>query len=138
MSLSTNEKNNIINELKDKYPIENECSFNEFNISDKLMQNTELFVFYKQLYDHEQFILNQLEEKMDILKAKLYDQYRFESDRNLAKSEIEQYYIPSNKKFLEMKRLLQKQQIRVNFFKLCMDSMEKMYWRMKEWLKTEG
>lgn len=138
MALSTEERNNIVEDLRQQYPIEDQCSFNEFNINDKLMENTQLYVQYKQLYEHECFVLSQLQEKMDILKGNLYDQYKFESDRNLTKTEIEQYYIPGNKKFLKMKKILEKQEIKVQFFKLCVDSVEKLYWRAKEWLKSEG
>ena len=135
--MTKKERDEIIAELKEQYPIEEQTTFNEFNLNDKLQENTKLYRQYKELYEHELFVYRQLEEKMDILKGKQYDFYRFESDRNLQKSEVEQYYLPRDKKILKMKDMLQKQQTRVNFFKLCMDSIDKLYWRMKAFMQGD-
>jgi hypothetical protein len=136
--LSKEQREEIINELKEQYPILDQCTFNEFNINDKLIENTKLYVQYKELYEHELFIYKQLEDKKDQLVGQRYDFYRFESDRNLGKTEIEQYYLPRDPKVKKMNQVLEKQKVKVDFFKLAMDSIEKLYWRMKEFLKSEG
>jgi len=136
--MSEQEREEIWNKLKEKYPIDEQVKFNEFNINDKLQENMELRIKYQELYEHELFIYNQLLDKMDTLKGKRYDFYKFESDRNLYKSEIEQYYLPKDEKILKMKYQLQKQEQVVKFFKLCMESVEKLYWRIKEFTKNDN
>lgn len=136
--LSKEQREEIINELKEQYPILEQVKFNEFNINSKLMENTELYIKYQELYKHEQFIYNQLEEKMDHLKGQRYDFYKFENDRVLTKTEIEQYYLPRDPKIIKMNKIMDKQKIKMDYFKICMDSIEKVYWRMKEFLKNEG
>ena len=137
MSLSKEERDQILEELKEQYPILEQTKFNEFNISDKLQENTQLYTKYKELYDQEKFVYNQLEEKMEVLKGQRYDYYRFDYDRNLQKTEIEQYYLPKDPKILKMKKLLEKQKIKVDFFSLCLQGVNNLYWRIKAYLDNE-
>jgi hypothetical protein len=121
------ERDALVEELKEQYPIHNQVCFNEFNIGDKLQENMKLRVKYQELYEHELFKYDKLKEKFDILQGQRYDFYKFESDRNLTKTEIEQYYLPKDVKLRKLKEIIEKQELRMKFFKLCMDSIDKLY-----------
>lgn len=127
------EREEIIEELKKEYPILDQVSFNEFNVVEKLEENMKWRIKYQELYEHHLFIYKKIEEKYDELKGRRYDYWKFESDRRLQKSEIEDYYLPQDKKLMEFREILEKQKIKVDFFKLCMESMEKVYWRIRAW-----
>jgi len=137
MALSKEERNEIIEQLKEQYPIVEQCSFNEFNLNDRLIENTKLYVQYKELYEHEKFIYEKLLEKLDIIKGQRFDFYKFESDRSLTKTEIEQYYLPMDKKIRKMNDIIKKQEIRVKFFSLCLQGVNNLYWRIKTYIDTE-
>jgi hypothetical protein len=137
MALSKEERNEIIEQLKEQYPILEQVKFNEFNINDKLQSNTELKFYYQELYEQEKFIYEKLLEKLDIIKAQRFDFYKFEYDRVLTKTEIEQYYFPADKKIRKMNDIIKKQEIRVNFFSLCVKSIDKLYWNIKTYLDNE-
>lgn len=131
------DRDKIVNELKNEYPIEDQVKFNEFTISDKLQENQELKVKYYELYEREKFLYDELIKKHDILMGQRYDFYRFESDRNLTKAEIEKYYLPKDKKIRQMSELITKQEIRVKFFELCYKAIDGLYWRIKNWIDNE-
>jgi hypothetical protein len=37
----------------------------------------------------------------------------------------------------KLKEIIEKQELRMKFFKLCMDSIDKLYWRMKQYIDNE-
>ena len=125
--MNTEERDAIIEKLKEEYPIMEQVKFNEFNVAEKLQMNMELKIKYQELYEHNLFVLNKLKDKYEELKGKRYDFYRFESDRNLSKTEVEQYYMPQDRKLKEFKQLMEKQEVKVAFFKLCMSSIGELY-----------
>lgn len=135
--LNREERDNIVKKLREEYPIEEQTKFNEFNIGDKLQENTSLKLMYQDLYEKEKFFYDQLKVKYNIIVGKRYDFYRFEFDRNLTKTEVEQYYLPKDSKILKMKSILQKQEIRVKFFEICMKSIDNLYWRIKYFIDNE-
>jgi hypothetical protein len=135
--MNREDRDKIVEELREKYPIEKEVSFNEFNISEKLQENMTLKIKYQELYDKENFLYKELQNKYDILVGQRYDFYKFESDRNLTKTEIEQYYLPKDKKIRQLKEILKKQEIKVKFFEICMRSIDNLYWRIKAYLDNE-
>jgi len=53
---------------------------------------------------------------MEVLAGECYDHYRFDEDRGLTKTEIEKYYLPKDKKVKQMKGILRKQKVKVEFF----------------------
>ena len=135
--INTDERDNIVNKLREEYPIETQVLFNEFTISDKLQDNMKLKIKYQEHYDHENYIYHKLKEKLDILICNRYDYYRFESDRNLTKTEIENYYIPADKKIRKVKDIVEKQYIKVKFFELCVKAINELYWRIKAYIDNE-
>ncbi len=132
--ITQEEHNKIVNELKEQYPIEEQVTFNEFNINDKLEINTKLKMKYQELLESENAIYHRILEKLEDVKGQAYDHYRFEFDRNLQKTEIEQYYLPRHPKVKKLKELLAKQEIRVKFFKICVNAIERLYWSMKGYI----
>jgi hypothetical protein len=79
-------------------------------------------------------------EHMEILYDKLagerYDWYRFESERELDKTEIKNYYLPKDKKIIKMKNIMARQKVKVDFYKMCLQGMEQQGWRMKSYLDS--
>ena len=72
-NMDAEEREKILEELKQEYPILEQTTFNEFNLSEKLRENMKLRVRYQELYEHNSFIYNNLKEKYDELKGKRYD-----------------------------------------------------------------
>jgi hypothetical protein len=66
-----------------------------------------------------------------VLIGQRYDFYRFEYDKELQKPEIEKYYIPKDKMVVQMKNIMMKQKIRVDFFKVCVNGLKSSQWNMK-------
>jgi hypothetical protein len=127
----------ILKELKDEYPILKQCTFSEFTINEKLQENMKLRIQYNELYEHHKYLYDKLNDKKEELICDLYDHYRFEHDRNLSKIEIEQYYLPKHPKIKKMNKILEKQKLKMDFFKLCVSSLEKLYWNIQTYVKNE-
>lgn len=121
----------ILEKLKEEHPIDELVKFTDIDITEKLQENPFFIVKYRELFLREQSYLIELEEKLEKLIGKRYDWYRFESDRELTKTEIEKYYLPQDKKINIMKKILRKQKARVQFFDICVKGFEQMGWRMK-------
>lgn len=135
--MNSQERNELLEELKTEYPILEQVKFNEFTINEKIQENMSLRMKYKELYDHHKFVYDKMCETFDEVKCERYDYYRFEHDRKLGKTEIEEYYLPHDKKLKPYKDKLEKQKLKVDFFKLCHESIEKLYWRMKQFIDNE-
>lgn len=127
----------IFNELKEQYKIEEQATFTDLDISEKLQKNEMMVIKYKELYFSELEKYEILERKMDSLKGILYKQYRFNDEHEWQKKEIEQYCIPSDKKYIQMKKILAKQQVRVRFFDTCWRAFDKMSWSMKNFTERD-
>ena len=129
-------KEEILAELYEKYPIDDMVKFNEFDISEKLQDNSYWIVEFRKELLKAQTEYEQLEEMLETLTGKQYDYYRFHSDKELDKTEIKNFYIPKDKKIVQMKRILARQKIKVEFFKYCVAGMEKQQWNMKNFLEN--
>ena len=127
----------LLEELKSEHDIEELVSFSDIDLQEKLKDNTFLIIKYKDLWIKEKIIFEQLEDKMNRLMSKRYHYYRFEQDENLSKPEIEKYYIPGDRKILQMKGILRKQKVRVDFFEICWKSLESVKWNMKTFSDNE-
>jgi len=132
--MKAEERDQIIKELKEEYPIEDQVSFNEFDLQDKLEKNTFLFFQYQDLYYKERSNLEYLQSLKNRLIGKLYDKFKFDDPRNLDKKEIEKYYIPNDKKFVDIEKLIARQQVRVEFFEIAAKAVDKMGWAIKNYL----
>lgn len=130
------EVNEIVKELHQQYPIDEQVKFTEFNIGDKLQENSFWLVRYRELLQEAQSQYEYLEELLEKLMGKRYDYYRFEFDKQLDKTEIKSYYLPKDPKIGKMRRILARQKVKVDFFKTCVAGMEKQQWNMKNFLET--
>ena len=126
-----NSEEKILRKLKEKHDIESMISFDNLNIQEELQRNPYYIIKYKELYIKEQNLLDEIQSKYDELVGKRYHFYRFESDENLTKAEIEKYYLPKDEKIIKMKKIIRKQKIKVDFFDACYKAFEKRQWSMK-------
>ena len=125
------EEEDIFEELKAEYPIDELVKFDETDILEKLADNVFQIIKFKELYYKELDIYEDLERKMEGLTGKQYKYYRFESEEEWAKPEIEKYCLPQDKKIIGLKKIMKKQKIRVRFFELCYKAFEQQGWRLK-------
>jgi len=126
--------NDVVEKLLEEHPIIELVKFSELDIQEKLQDNPYLIVKYRELYYAELAKLESLQDKYDLLTGRRYDWYRFESDKELTKPEIEKYYLPKDKKIQQMKKILRNQEIRVRFFETCFKGLEQQGWRMKSYI----
>lgn len=126
----------LLKELHDEHPIDEMVKFSDMDIADKLTENPYMIVKYRELYYRELAELDKLEMLMDKLMGERYKHYRFEDDKEWTKVEIEKYCIPSDSKILKMKKIINRQKIRVRFFEMCYRGFEKMQWSMKSFIDT--
>lgn len=132
-----NELKEIFDRLKEEHNIEEMIGFSEIDIAEKLQKNDFLIVKYKELYYKELQVLEILEGKMDALKGIRFKHYRFNDNYEYKTNEIEKYCFPSDKKIIQMKKIITKQQVRVRFFEMCYKSLEKQSWSMKTYTDRE-
>lgn len=126
----------ILEELNEEHPIEEMLKFDEFSLQDEIKTNMSQAVHYYDLYQKEFVQLDHLKDLLEKLKGKRYKYYRFETDEEWQKPEIEKYCLPSDPKILRMKKLIRKQEIRVRFFEMCYKAFEKREWSIKNYLET--
>ena len=131
------EREVILRELMKEHPILEMVSFNELDLQEKLKENAFQVIKYQDLYNREKMAYEKLEELMEVLAGECYDHYRFDEDRGLTKTEIEKYYLPKDKKVKQMKGILRKQKVKVEFFQMCMSGLKQMAWNMKEFGQNE-
>lgn len=129
-------KEEILKELYEQYPIDEMVKFDEFSISEKLQENSYWIVEFRKELLRAQTEYEKLEDMLETLIGKQYDHYRFNDDRELDKTEIKNYYLPKDKKVIQMKRILARQKVKVEFFKYCVAGMEKQQWNMKNFLEN--
>jgi hypothetical protein len=131
---TTDEKNEIINELLSEWPIYDDVSFSEFDIVDKMQVNPYKLMKYQDQLNTEKDYLDKLNDLFEKLQGEQYHKYRFELDEELNKSEIEKYYLPKDPKIQKMKKLIRKQKIRVQFFEACVKGLDRQHWAIKNYL----
>lgn len=140
--MKKNERDEIVRELLKKFPIQSLVQFNEFDIHDKLAANTDRYIEYYDHYLSEKKELEHLEELKIRLVGKIYDELRFPTPdsknpnalKNLDKREIVEYYIPRDERYIRLIDIIERQKVRVEFFDLCSSALDKVGWRMKNFL----
>ena len=126
----------IVKKLLEEHPIHEMVKFSDLDLQTKLEENTFKIEKNREIYNKELAILEELEDKNEILVGQRYKFYRFEDDREWTKPEIEKYCLPADKKILQMKRILANQKTRVRFFENCYKGFEKQQWSMKSFIDT--
>lgn len=127
----------IFDDLKAEYDIENEAQFSDLDIQEKLRKNEFMKIKYHDLWQSELRKYEILERKMDALKGIRYKHYRFNDDHEWQKKEIEDYCLPSDPKIIKMKKIMAKQMVRVKFFDMCWKAFNSMGWNMKTFTERE-
>jgi len=120
--------------LAEEYKLEELVKFSEFDIQEKLMENSWQITRFTELYEKENDKLNQILAVKDKIVGTRYDHYRFNADKELRQSEIEKYYLPKDETIIKVNDIIRKQQYRVNFFSMCIKALEKLQWNMKNFL----
>lgn len=130
------ERESIIQTLKEKYPIEDFIVFNEFNLKEK----EEILPFklneFQEYFYKEDALLSGLIEKRDILIAEKYDHYRFQEDKRLSPSEIKDYYLKKDPEIVAFNKNITTQKTTVDYFAGCVKTLDKMFWLIKDYIKT--
>jgi len=121
----------ILADLYAEYPIDEMVRFSELDLQEKLQENPFWIVKFRDLFNRAQAEYVYLETLYEKCVGDRYDYYRFESERELDKFEIKNYYIPRDKKVIQMKNILSRQKVKVDFYKTCLQGMEQQGWRMK-------
>ena len=126
----------ILEELYNMYQIDEMVKFSELDIAEKLQNNTYWIVKFRDLLFKAQAEYDYLEGLLEKLSGQRYNYYRFDYDKELDKSEIKNYYLPQDPKIIHMKKILARQKVKVEFFKMCVAGMEKQQWNMKNFLDS--
>ena len=130
------EYDKILKMLKEEHPIDDMVKFNELNIHEKLQDNDWLIVKYRDLYHKELDRLESAKELLEKTEGERYKYYRFDCDNEWDKTEIKNYALPKDEQVRKMKKVVQKQMIRVRFFQMCFKAFESRAWSMKNFLQT--
>jgi hypothetical protein len=145
------EYNEIIKQLRQEHPIDEIVKFDNTNIQNKLSENSFLIVKYKDLYLQERAAYDKINKIREEEASRIFQGLRFPKDRgqetdkwiadrannDIKAQEIKEYYIPFHPNIKKLDKLLKLQQARVDFFELCVSSLEKMSWGMKGFLDAE-
>lgn len=126
----------IVQDLLEEHPIHELVRFSELDITKKLEENSFMIVKYRELFYKELAVMEDLENKYELLVGKRYKFYRFEDDESWTKPEIEKYCIPSDDKVIRMKKIMARQKARVRFFEIAYKGFEQQGWRMKSFIDT--
>ncbi len=130
------EREQLLNKLREEYPVDDEISFNDFNIEDKLQSQLQLEMKYFDLHQIELFNLSAIDNEMVDMKFKVYDHFRFNYDRTLTKTEIELFYLPAHKDIRAIQGRIDLQQVRVDYFKTCYNAVKQLRWNIHSYLKN--
>jgi len=128
------DKDKVISELEAEYDISDLLNFNEFNIGEKLQWNAYLVEQFRMLYISEKNKLKKLETNFNKIAGEKYDYYKYKDGRDLNKPEIERYYLPSDPELVKMKRIIQLQEARVDFFEALAEAFKSQGFNMKSFL----
>jgi hypothetical protein len=131
------DRDKILTELYNKYKIESDVDFNEFNVREKLISYSSLLLKYKDNLIREKSYLEHLNDLKARLEGRLYDKFKFEGEKTLSKQEIEKYYLPKEEKVIKLKNLIDAQQIVVDFLDMAVKVVDKLNWNMKLFIEGE-
>lgn len=130
------EKTINIQEYLLKYPIDMLLSFDINNIKEKIEENIKQIYKFESLFLVSEFKYTELKSIYDEVISEQFDWYKFEYDRSLSTDEIKEFYIKKDPKVKQIKRLLDKQKIQRDFFKLCINSFLRQGERMHDYIKV--
>jgi hypothetical protein len=127
----------IIKEIMLEYPeLYEQLNFNEYTIKERLENNAYLQEMWRMLYIKEKSLLERVRLLKDEYIGKLYEELKFHNDKKLLKTEIENYFIPKDKKAIKFRKLEMKQDTRVQVFQSIWESFKSQAFTMREFLKN--
>jgi hypothetical protein len=129
-------RQDIFAQLYADHPIDEMVKFSDLDLQERLQENPFWIVKFRDMFNKAQAEYAHLEVLMEKLAGERYDHYRFESERELDKFEIKNYYLPKDKKIVKMKSIMARQKVKVDFYKTCLQGMEQQGWRMKSFIDT--
>lgn len=130
-------ENKMLETLYQEYKIEGLLRYNEHNLADKIKDNPFISEQFRLLYLKESQNLKRVEDIFESAKGTEYDRLMFEDEKTLSKTEIEKYYLPKNEKLNKLKMLINKQQLRTEFFESVWKALDKQAWLMKLFSKEQ-
>lgn len=133
---ANSEYDEVINELKAQWDVENLLGFNEMDIQEKLSVNSAKIWHFTELYNREKNDLDGIIELRDKLVCKRYEYYKTNADLLLKQSEIEKYYLPKDPEIIRMNNIVRKQKWRVEFYLGLKLALEKQGWNMMNFIKN--
>jgi len=119
-----------------KYPIDMLLSFDINNIQSKIEENIKQVFKFETLFLISDSKYIELKSLYQETLSEQFDWYKFEYDRSLSGNEIKEFYIKKDPKVKQVKRLLDKQKIQRDFFKLCISSFLRQGERMHDYIKV--
>jgi len=119
-----------------KYPLDMMLSFDINNIQDKIEENIKQVFRFETLFLKAESKYLEMKDLYDEVLSEQFDWYKFEYDRSLNTEEIKEFYIRKDPKVKQIKRLLDKQKIQKDFFKLCIKSFLRQGERMHDYIKV--
>ena len=129
-------ENKILQTLQEEYPIKELLEFNEFNVGEKLQWNSYYQEQFRLLYISEKQKLDRIIEKFDQKSGEQYDYYKYKDSRDLTKTEIERYYLPTDNELIKLKRMVKLQETRVSFFEAVVESFKSQGFNMRNFLEN--
>jgi len=132
------DENDILLKLYQDYKINDLLKFNEFNFSEKVKDQPFISEQFRLLYLKEKHNLLKITDIFEKTQGKLYDHYKFESEKPLTKIEIEKYYLPKDKDLGAIKKLILKQELRTDFFESVWKALDQLAWKMKMFYQAEN
>jgi hypothetical protein len=131
------EEDAVIKEIMDQYPnLYDMIDFNEYIIKDRIEKNAYVYQQFRLLCLKEKAKLHRIEILMEEYIGNLYDELKYRDDRKLTKAEIERYMIPSDAKAIKFKKLMIRQNIRVETFESIRDTFKQQGFNMNLFIKT--
>lgn len=130
------DENKVISELEQEYDVSELLDFNEFNIGEKLQWNSFMVEKFRMLYISEKQKLGKLETNFNKVAGEKYDYYKYKDGRDLGKVEIERYYLTSDPELVRMKKIMQLQEVRVQFFEAITEAFKSQGFNMKNFLQN--
>jgi hypothetical protein len=126
----------LFEDLKKRHPIDEMVKFSELDIAEKLQENTELIVRYRDFYHKSLAELDRLNDLLEKLSGIRFKYYRFDCSEKWTKPEIEKYCLPADEKITKMKKIVRRQEIKVRYYEMCWKAFEKQQWSMKLFMET--
>ena len=131
--LSIQEFEEVIRQVEIDYKIEPLEQINEFNLQDKLANNALEQLKFQDFYNKEKNTLDILLRVKDVILGKMFDFYKFNYDKALKTSEIEKYYLPKDKRVIEIDNLIQKQGWKTEHLKARIAALSTEHWHLKDY-----